>query len=66
MKPSKETVALVLDGLFGIILWVLSWYAPSALVDILKGLWGVFQPILLALLVKWLKLEVKAFIRSLR
>ena len=64
MKPSKETVVIVLDGLVGIALWVLSWYAPSVVIDIIKVIWGVGQPFVIAWLVKLLKLEFQALIRA--
>jgi thiol:disulfide interchange protein len=62
MKPTKETVAVVLDGLFAIILWVASWYIPEAVVTVLWAIWGVVSTIVVALLVRWLKIELRLYV----
>lgn len=64
MKPTKETIVIVLDGLVGIALWVLSWFAPSVVIEIVTVIWGVAQPFVVAWLVKLLKLEIQVFIHG--
>jgi len=61
MKPTKETVVVVLDGLFAIILWVAGWYIPEAVVNVLWLIWGVVSTVVVALVVKWLKIELRLY-----
>jgi hypothetical protein len=58
MKITKETLTILLNIVFTIVVWAVSAFVSPTAANVLKSIWAIAQPVVLWILVRWLRIEV--------